>query len=262
LTIVCGAGLSMAEPSNVPSARAVAEECFNKYVEAIDPTCDPDLKYNLEGLAQHFVPLGTLKTVFIRVLVPWNRFVRPSNRGHAAIADFLLTGAAVAALSSNYDTLIERCAWNYGADFRASLDGDQARIQAVEHSPLLKFHGCQVLDRDETVWTPSQLIEAAIADRIAKSHTWMADHLREKDLLVVGFWSDWSYLYAIISEALVDVTPLSVTVVDLSPPSCRGAASKERTGQRFSFKGFCLNCTPGERARIMALGKRTSPLSR
>jgi len=45
----------------------------------------------------------------------------------------------------------------------------------------------------------------------------MAANLRQKDLLVVGFWSDWDYLNSVLGAALVDVQPLSVTVVDLSP---------------------------------------------
>jgi hypothetical protein len=42
----------------------------------------------------------------------------------------------------------------------------------------------------------------------------MAANLREKDLLVVGFWSDWDYLNSVLGAALVGVTPASVTVVD------------------------------------------------
>ncbi len=216
--VVCGAGLSMAAPSNLPSARAVAEACFDKYVVAIDPACDLALRENLEAFAEHFSPLGTLKSVFIRELVPWNLFARPPNLGHTAIADFLLTRTAVAALSANYDFLIERCAWDYGAEFHASLDGDHATVQSTKHSPLLKFHGCQNLSPEETVWTKSQLNEPAIAARIGKSRIWMAANLREKDMLVVGFWTDWAYLNEVIGKALTEVTPLSVTVVNMATP--------------------------------------------
>jgi hypothetical protein len=158
-----------------------------------------------------------LRSVFIERLVPWPAFIRPSNAGHAAIADFLITRAAVAGISSNYDTLIERRAWDYGSDFRGSLDGDEAIVDAANQGPLLKFHGCAHRDRPSTVWAPSQLADPIIAARLEKSKTWMAANLRQKDLLVVGFWSDWEYLNTIIGSALADVEPLSVTVFDLSP---------------------------------------------
>nr|WP_315594880.1 hypothetical protein [uncultured Cupriavidus sp.] len=216
LLVVCGAGLSMAPPSSLPSARAVAEKCFNKYRLESDPQCDLALRDNLEMLAEHFARTNTLQSIFIEHLVPWHNFVRPSNTGHAAIADFLITRAAVAGISSNYDTLIERRAWDYGADFRGSLDGDEATADFVRQGPLLKFHGCSQRDRPSTVWAPSQLADPIVSARIARSKIWMAANLRQKDLLVVGFWSDWEYLNAVIGEALIDVQPLSVTVIDLS----------------------------------------------
>jgi hypothetical protein len=184
----------MAPPSSLPSAKAVAQGAFDEYVVAIDPAADRTLRDDLEELAQHFVNLGTLKTVFIERLVPWKEFVRPPNPGHSAIADFLITRATASALSANYDCLVERQAWDYGADFVSLLDGDEATVRSVVHSPLLKFHGCSIRDRRETVWSKSQLGDPVIAGRIAKSRTWMAANLREKDLLVVGFWSDWAYL--------------------------------------------------------------------
>lgn len=155
LLVVCGAGLSMAPPSSLPSAREVAERCFDKYRLESDPTCNLVLRNNLEVLAEHFASLSTLQSVFIEHLVPWPAFVRPSNTGHAAIADFLITRAAVAGISSNCDTLIERRAWDYGADFRGSLDGDEAIADSVRQAPLLKFHGCSHRDRLATVWAPS-----------------------------------------------------------------------------------------------------------
>ncbi|WP_248308808.1 SIR2 family protein [Bosea thiooxidans] len=217
LLVVCGAGLSMAPPSSLPSAKTVAERCFDKYRLEVDPMCDVGLRGNLEALAEHFVATNTLQSVFIEHLVPWPAFARPYNPGHAAIADFLLTRAAVAGISSNYDILIERRAWDYGAAFRGSLDGDEANVDATRQAPLLKFHGCAQRDPASTVWAPSQLEDPLISARIERSKTWMAANLRRKDLLVVGFWSDWEYLNAVIGGALADVQPLSVTVVDLSP---------------------------------------------
>lgn len=216
LVILCGAGLSMAPPSSLPSARRVAEMCFDAYQARVDPHIDPALRQNLEALAEHFVGLNTLKAQFIDNLVPWKEFERPPNRGHAAIADFLITKAVVAGLSSNYDKLIERRAWDYGADFRGALDGDQAIACARDQAPLLKFHGCSHIDRGATVWALSQLHDPVVANRINKNKIWMAANLRQKDLLVVGFWSDWDYLNAIIGSTISGLDPVSVTVLDLS----------------------------------------------
>jgi SIR2-like domain len=217
LVILCGAGLSMAQPSNLPAAWKVAEMCFDEYKLKIDPSIDMALRHDLEALAEHFVGLNNLKTVFIENIVPWVEFERPPNPGHAAIADFLITKNFAAGLSGNYDKLIERCAWNYGADFVGSLDGDEATVANYKQAPLLKFHGCGHRDRSSTVWASSQLEDPNIASRIEKSKVWMAANLRKKDLLVVGFWSDWNYLNQILDGAIQSLDPLSVTVIDPSP---------------------------------------------
>ncbi len=206
----------MAPPSRLPSAARVSEKCFEKYVTEIDSQFDPALKYDLEKLAQHFADQRTLQTVFIDSLVPWSDFVRQPNRGHVAIADFLVTRAAIAALSSNYDALIERWAIENGFDFQISLDGDEANVCTRTQSPLLKFHGCATRDRRSTVWAPSQLDDPIISGRIGKTKRWMAANLREKDLLIIGFWSDWEYLNGILETVLEDVAPSSVTVIDLA----------------------------------------------
>jgi hypothetical protein len=217
LVILCGAGLSMAKPSGLPSAKDIANACFDAYKLTSDPACNPGLRDDLEKLAEHFAGLQTLASVFIQSLVPWRMFVRTPNSGHAAIADFLVTRAACAALSSNYDTLIERRAKEYGADFQTALDGDEATVTAAKQGPLLKFHGCADRSRPHTVWALSQLSDAAVAQRIASSRAWMGANLRQKDLLVVGFWSDWGYLNQIIGQALEAAPPLSVTIIDPTP---------------------------------------------
>ena len=217
LVLLCGAGLSMSPPSSLPSAREIAITCFDRYAASVNPSCDPALREDLEGLARYFVSLGSLQTVFVERLVPWESFMRPPNPGHAAIADFLITRAAASALSANFDFLIERRAWDYWEDFYASLDGDEAMVRTNSHSPLLKFHGCAHRDRGATLWTKAQLADPIIMERIAKSRVWMAANLREKDLLVIGFWSDWAYFNDIIGEALREVRPLSITIADPAP---------------------------------------------
>ncbi len=227
LVVVCGAGLSMAPPSSLPAAWRVSEASFDKYVIETNPACDPAMRHNLEAFAQHFADLNTLQTVFIESLVPWQMFVKPPNEGHAAVADFLVTRAAAAALSANYDMLIEQSAIANGFDFQNSLDGDEATARVRTQSPLLKFHGCATRDRPATVWAPSQLLEQPIADRIERSKTWMAANLRQKDLLIVGFWSDWAYLNDVLSTVLDDISPLSVTVIDPSDTATLKAKAED-----------------------------------
>ena len=216
LVIVCGAGLSMAPPSNLPPAWRVAEASFERYRTTVDPECDVAMRHDLEAFAQHFADQRTLQSVFIESLVPWADFVRPPNAGHAAIADFLVTRAAAAALSGNYDMLIERCAIENRFDFQSSLDGEEATVRMRTQSPLLKFHGCATRDRPSTLWTASQLSQTPVAERIAKSKEWIAANLRQKDLLVVGFWSDWAYLNGALGKIFDGFAPLSVTVIDMA----------------------------------------------
>lgn len=209
----------MAQPSNLPSARRVAEVCFDRYKDNVDPNLDPSLRGDLEALADHLHGQGLLETVLIERLVPWEEFLRPPNGGHGAMADLLIVGAAEAVLSSNYDGLIEERGREYGFDFRAALDGDQATVQSSKQSPLLKFHGCSQLARSSTIWTASQLSDTDISNRLNNIETWMASNLRQKDLLIIGFWTDWQYLNTVLDNAVKDVSPVSVTVVDPSESS-------------------------------------------
>jgi hypothetical protein len=57
LVLLCGAGLSMASPSELPAAWQVANICFDKHRLASDPHLDPGLRNDLEALAEHFVGL-------------------------------------------------------------------------------------------------------------------------------------------------------------------------------------------------------------
>lgn len=219
LVILCGAGLSMAPPSSLPSASVLAEDCFNRHRNSVDPNVDPALKNDLEALAGHFAADGSLVRYFIRTLVPWAKFSSRSNAGHLALSDMLLVRAVFSILSTNYDALIETPAKADGEDVQVALSGDEADIQRRFHAPLLKIHGCSS-DRDHTVWHDSQLQgDPQIAWRIQNISAWMNVNLREKDLLLIGFWSDWAYLNQIIDSAFENVSPNSVTVVDPSEPS-------------------------------------------
>lgn len=212
LVLLCGAGLSIPSPSSLMSAVQVSRACYDKY-EPIAVLPSP-MRDDVDQLAGHFYGTGEFESVFIGSLVPWNDLVGEPNVGHAAVADFLICRAARAALSANFDLLIEQWANNRRVDMRGALDGREVLTFGTKLSPLVKFHGCLSRDRERTLWTTAQLADPKIADRISTCSDWMKLELPGKDLLVVGFWTDWGYLNSVVADALSAGRFGSVTVVD------------------------------------------------
>jgi hypothetical protein len=210
MIFLCGAGLSIPAPSNLMSAVEVSRHCYDEW-NPVESLPSP-LRESINRLAGHF-HARTIFNVFLG-LVPWNALVGAPNQGHAAIGDFLVTKAAVAALSANFDTLIERWAEEHKVALRGALDGVEAAAFAVATSPLIKFHGCMTRERDNTVWTDGQLVTRPIVDRVASCKQWINLHLPGKHLVVVGFWSDWGYLNEALADAFQLTSAQSVTVVD------------------------------------------------
>jgi hypothetical protein len=177
---------------------------------------DSSFRSNVDLLAGHF-HAGSAFKVFLS-LVPWNDLVGPPNKGHAAIADLLITRAAHAALSANFDSMIEQWAEKRRVMLRGSLTGQNAVTFAINGNanPLVKFHGC-LRDPDNTLWTQGQLDEADVKARVESCSQWMNLHLPGKDLVVVGFWTDWGYLNDVLANAFAISNASSVTVIDPSP---------------------------------------------
>jgi hypothetical protein len=92
---------------------------------------------------------------------------------------------------------------------------------------MLKIHGCWQQDRDNTVWAPSQIAAHPVAARIASSETWLKNALVDKDLLIVGYSTDWDYLNQVIEQTLGTVSPASVVVVDPSETAAFVAKAPE-----------------------------------
>lgn len=211
LVFLCGAGLSMPEPSFLPSAPQVAKTCYDRRtpVEALDPK----LEWDVDELAGFFYKRGDFLETFIPI-VPWNDLAGQPNEGHAAVADFLVCRAAHGALSANFDTMIERWAENRKVDLVGALTGQEATDFSNVANPLLKFHGCMKRSKKDTLWTKGQLDEDVVKKRVESCSNWMNLHLPGKHLVVVGFWTDWGYLNSVIAEAFTITTAASVTVVD------------------------------------------------
>jgi hypothetical protein len=174
------------------------------------------MRDDIDQLAGYFFDNGQFESLFIKGLVPWNELTGESNAGHAAVADMLLSSAAVAALSANFDTLIEQWSARHKVFLQGALDGGEAVDFARESKPLLKFHGCMTRAQEMTLWTHRQLTIQAIAERVASCKAWMDLNLRGRDLLIVGFWTDWGYLNDVLAGALEGAAATaSITVVDL-----------------------------------------------
>ena len=213
LAVIVGAGLSI--PSGIRSAWELAQEAKRRYDLARDPGEDP-LSEDIEEQADFFYRSNRLTTYYIPRLIDKHAFAGAPNDGHTAVADFLLTGAARVAVSTNYDELIEAAGLSLDGMIDYALDGVEAAN--IDGAPLLKIHGCWRRDKLHTVWTPSQVGDGGEVDqRLTSSANWLAGHLANVDLLVIGFWSDWSYLNAVIAQSLGALNPSSVTSVDPAP---------------------------------------------
>ena len=212
LIFLCGAGLSMADPSNLISTVNIARLCYDHWV-TIEPALDPAFRKDIDQLAAHFHAQGSLPRSYILPKV-WDELVGAPNAGHAAIADLLITKAARAALSANVDALIEAWAAEHKVLLSGALTGQEA-VDTTKNRPLLKFHGCLLRDPDKTLWTHTQLTDPEMAQRLHSCTQWMNLLLPGKHVVVVGFWTDWGYLNDVLEQAFTISTASSVTVIDL-----------------------------------------------
>jgi len=196
------------------------------------------MRDDIDALAGHFFNQHSFHGYFVGQLVPWGLLAGEPNAGHAAVADFLLTGAAHASLTANFDTLVEQWCNRRKVAFRAALNAVDAAKYAAEAAPLLKFHGCMTLDRENTLWTQPQLNEPAVQERIASCREWMEHHLPGKDLLLVGFWTEWGYLNQVLAELLSNQHPGTVTVMDYSATAALKAKAPDLWEILSSFPAF------------------------
>jgi hypothetical protein len=200
LVLFCGAGLSVAPPSAVPGAVALTRQIIREYNSRLLSPLPPLATSDLEALSEYLFGAGH-QALFVRDLVEWRPFTRNPNTGHQAFADFLTSGAIQFGVTTNFDELVELAARDLGSDrFDAAFDSASANIPR-KHETYLKIHGC-VRDPDHTLWCHSQLngpppvshANQTVRERLNSSRGWLAANLPEKDLVFVGFWSDWNYL--------------------------------------------------------------------
>src|SRR4051812_41561984 len=92
LAMLIGAGLSMAPPTTLPSAAAIATRAKQQYDATYGATRAP-LPAAIEQQAEFFFARGELVSVYFRTLIDQHAFAGPPNPGHSAIADLLLIRA-------------------------------------------------------------------------------------------------------------------------------------------------------------------------
>jgi hypothetical protein len=213
LALLVGAGLSMAPPSNLPSAATIAGSVKQRY-GAMYGSTRPPLADDVQDQAEFFFQRDELATVFLRTLIDQHTFAGNPNPGHYAAADLLLVKAIQTGVTTNVDTLIEMAGQMLFGQVGVGIDGPGVATLPVDVAPLLKIHGCRMCDRDHMVWAPGQLTTAPIAGRIASSAAWLTTRLFDRDLLIVGYWTDWDYLNNVLATVLAGVNAARVTVVD------------------------------------------------
>ncbi len=215
LAVLAGAGLSMAPPSLLPSAANLAASAKQKY-DAMYGVTRPPLAPGMEDQAEFFFRRGELGTVYFRTFIDQNAFAGQPNPGHYAAADLLLVRGIQTAVTTNVDTLIETAGQLIFGQVDVGIDGLDVAALPPDVAPLLKIHGCRQRDIANMVWAPGQLVVPPVAARIATSTTWLNARLLDRDLLIVGYWTDWDYLNAVLATALGAVSPARVIVVDVS----------------------------------------------
>lgn len=215
LAILCGAGLSMAPPSSLPSAATLAADAKRKYDSQYGAT-RPPLPAGIEEQAEFFFRRGELGTVYLRTFVERDAFAGPPNPGHEAVADLLLVRGIQTAISTNVDAMIETAGQMLFGQIGVGYGRDSVACLQPEVSPLLKIHGCWSFDSASTVWAPSQVTAEPVHSRITGSADWMEVRLLDRDLLIVGYFTDWDYLNTVLERTLGRVRPARVIVVDPS----------------------------------------------
>jgi hypothetical protein len=100
---------------------------------------------------------------------------------------------------------------------RGAVDAEEVARLSDLTSPLLKLHGCLDRSREETLWTLLQGGEDSMKQRLEKWANWIHLNLPGRDLLIVGFWTDWRYLNDAVTSVLTGHGLASVTVIDPLP---------------------------------------------
>ena len=141
LALYTGAGLSRAEPSNIPDGAEVARRIHRQLVsrlgaDALTGTQPDDLLSVADTVAAMENGLDVIRSVAVQVA---EFTTAPPNFGHRVVAHLLLEDAVVA-ITTNWDDCIER-GGSSNRERLLAVISDQDR-QDIRRTALLKVHGC------------------------------------------------------------------------------------------------------------------------
>jgi hypothetical protein len=211
LSLLAGAGLSMAAPSCLPSTAALGESVKRTYEARFGPA---PFGSDIGEQADYFFARDELVTVFLRTLIDKDAFAGLPNQGHAAVADLILVNALKTAVTTNVDTMIETAGQLQFGHVESGIDAYGMALITDGVTPLLKVHGCRQADLATTIWSALQLDEPITKARLAADADWLTQRLANRDVLIVGYATDWDYLNNILSSVLGAVVPACVILVD------------------------------------------------
>jgi NAD-dependent SIR2 family protein deacetylase len=140
LAMLCGAGLSMASPSNLPSAAELASKAKRKY-DSLYGSTRPPLPPSIAEQAEFFFQHSELGTMYLRTLIDAHAFAGPPNAGHTAVADLLLVRAIQTAVSTNVDTLIEAAGMLLRGQVGVGIERRTVAALAPDISPYSRSTG-------------------------------------------------------------------------------------------------------------------------
>jgi hypothetical protein len=141
LALLVGAGLSMAPPSYLPSAAALAASAKRKY-DAMFGATRPPLPSGVEDQAEFFFQRGELGTVYFRTLIDQHAFAGNPNSGHYAAAGLILVRAIQTTITTNVDTLIETAGQYLFGQVGTGIDRDRVATLPPDVSPLSSRPHC------------------------------------------------------------------------------------------------------------------------
>lgn len=193
-TVLAGAGLSVAPPSNVPSWWGFNEEVLHRIVSKVrtELDLDADLDNEINDLS-----LGEIGVAHFSQIIHdsfagqgWFQLLqvlegRAPNDGHLALAELMRIGSVACVLTTNFDTLIEQALGQLGVDYDLLVPGRDdppAPTRKLTRPLVVKLHG--------TVDAYATLVDLArqkMSGFSAEWKTWLRRRFEAAPISVIGF---------------------------------------------------------------------------